>query len=70
MSRGQWANYDGFNLVELIDEVKTRIEEPFRVDDTLHGALIVGKDYYGLKEELKQFLIRDDEKYKEVKAND
>ena len=65
MSRGQWINYDSFNLVELIDEVKTRIEEPFRIDDTLHGALIVGKDYYGLKKELKKFLIRDDEEYKE-----
>ena len=60
MSIGQWINYDSFNLVELIDEVKTRVEEPFRSDDTIHGAMIVGKDYYGLKEELKKFLIRCD----------
>lgn len=64
MSRGQWSNYDSFDLIELIDEVKTRIKEPFRADDTIHGAMIVGKDYYGLKEELKHFLVRDDEKYK------
>lgn len=58
--RGQWINYDSFNLIELIDEVKTRIKEPFRADDILHGALIVDKDYYGLCKELRDFLKRDD----------
>lgn len=60
--RGQWINYDNFNLIDLIDELKTRINEPFRVDDTLHGALIVGRDYYGLCKELRDFLERDDNK--------
>lgn len=64
--RGQWDNYDSFNLVELIDEVKTRVDEPFRVDDTLHGALIVGKDYDGLCKELREFLKRDDKKIKRI----
>ena len=65
--RGQWVSYDSFNLIELIDEVKTRIEEPFRVDDTIHGALIVGKDYYGLCKELREFLERDDKRQDWVK---
>lgn len=60
--RGQWTDDDSFNLIELIDEVKTRIKEPFRVDDILHGALIVGKDYKGLCKELRGFLERDDDK--------
>lgn len=58
--RGQWTYYNSFNLIELIDEVKTRIKEPFRVDYVVHGALIVGKDYYGLCKELRGFLERDD----------
>lgn len=60
--RGQWINYDNFNLIELIDEVKTRISEPFRINDVVHGALIIGKDYYGLCKELRGFLERDDKK--------
>lgn len=59
--RGQWDNYDSFNLIELIDEIKIRIKEPFRVDDVIHGALIVGKDYDGLCKELRDFLVRDDD---------
>lgn len=62
MSRGQWSNYDNFDLIELIDEVKTRTNKPFRADDIVHGAMMVSKNYYGLKEELKKFLIGDDEK--------
>jgi len=62
MSKGQWTSYDSFNLIELIDELKTRINEPFRVNDTLHGMMIVGKDYYGLIKELQEFLKRDDKK--------
>lgn len=62
MSRGQWISYDSFNLVDLIDELKTRIKEPFRADDTLHGMMIVGKDYYGVCKELREFLKNDDKK--------
>ncbi|MFR2889135.1 MAG: hypothetical protein ACLTDM_13180 [Clostridium butyricum] len=62
--RGQWVNYDSFNLTELIDELKTRIKEPFRVDDTLHGMMIVRKDYYELRQTLIEFLIEDDKKEK------
>lgn len=58
--RGQWIDYDNFNLIEIVDEIKTRVDEPFRVDDILHGALIVGKNYYGLCKELRNFLERDD----------
>lgn len=58
--RGQWASYDSFDLVELIDEVKTRIKEPHRPNDTIHGAMIVGKDYYGTCGELRRFLENDD----------
>lgn len=58
--RGQWVNYDSFNLTELIDELKTRIKEPFRVDDTLHGMMINRKDYYELRQMLIDFLIEDD----------
>lgn len=63
--RGQYVkgyDYNDWNLIELIDELKTRIEEPFRPNDTLHGAMIVGKDYYGTCEELRHFLIKDDMK--------
>lgn len=63
MSRGQWTSYDSFNLMDLIDELKTRVEEPFRADDTLHGMLIVGKDYYQLIQDIKNFLHNDDEKW-------
>jgi len=60
--RGQWINYDNFRLVELIDEVKTRITEPHNIEDIVHGALIVGRDYYGLCKELKDYLEKDDKK--------
>lgn len=60
--RGQWINYDNFRLVELIDEVKTRIVEPHNIEDVVHGALIVGRDYYGLCKELKDYLEKDDKK--------
>jgi hypothetical protein len=63
MSRGQWMSYESFDLVELIDELRTRIEEPFRPDDTLHSMMIGGKDYYQLIQELKDFLHNDDEKW-------
>lgn len=43
--KGQWVDYDNFNVIELIDELKTRIKEPFRVDDILHGIMIGKKDY-------------------------
>jgi hypothetical protein len=62
MSKGQWVDYESFNLVELIDELKTRIKEPFRVDDTLHGMMIIGKDYYSVCKELREFLEKDDKK--------
>lgn len=65
--RGQWADYDSFNLVELIDELKTRIKPPFRVDDTLHGAMIVGKDYSGTCKELRKWLKNDDRKDVKIK---
>ncbi|MCD3232582.1 hypothetical protein IRP63_14100 (plasmid) [Clostridium botulinum] len=58
--RGQHINYDSFNLVELIDELKTRITPPFRVDDTLHGAMIVGRDYHGTCKEIRKWLEKDD----------
>lgn len=61
MSRGQWINYDSFNLVELIDELKTRIKEPFRVNATLHGMIIVGKNYDDICKKLREF-IKDDDK--------
>jgi hypothetical protein len=64
MSRGQWTSYESFNLIELIKELKTRIEEPFRADDTLHGMMIGGKDYYQLIQDLKDFLHNDDEKWR------
>jgi len=60
--RGQWIDYTSFNLTDLIDEVKTRVDEPYRADDILHGAMIAGKDYYGTCNEIKKFLIRDDTK--------
>lgn len=63
MSRGQWTNYESFNLIDLIDELKTRIIEPHRTDDFLHGMMIESKDYYSLKETIKEFLIDDDEKH-------
>lgn len=65
--RGQWTSYDNFNLIDLIDEVKTRVNHPSRVDDILHGAMIVGKDYKGTCEELRNFLkdndLKDGAKY-------
>lgn len=63
MSRGQWMNYESFNLIDLIDELKTRIKEPFRADDTLHGMMIGGNDYYQLIQNIKDFLYSDDEKW-------
>lgn len=60
--KGQWTDYDNFNLIELIDEMKTRIKEPFRADDTLHGVLIAGKDYQGMCKKLRKFLTEDDNK--------
>lgn len=63
MSRGQWTDYEGFNLIELIDELKTRIQEPHRVDDFLHGMMIKAKNYYSLKDTIKEFLLDDDEKH-------
>lgn len=69
MSRGQWTSYKGFNLVELIDEAKSRIKEPFKVDDTLNGMMIGGKDYYQLIQELQDFLLRDDEKWLQDNKN-
>lgn len=62
--RGQWTTYDNFNLLELIDELKTRRLEPIRVDDILHGAIIIGKDYNSIKKELIHFLNEDDKKDK------
>jgi hypothetical protein len=62
MSRGQWTSYESFNLIELIEELKTRIQEPFRVNSALHGMLIVGKDYCGTCKELRDFLTEDDKK--------
>lgn len=59
--KNQLESYDNFNLIELIDEVKIRIEEPFRVDNIVHGAMIVGKDYSGTCRELREFL-KDDER--------
>ncbi|WP_252225212.1 MULTISPECIES: hypothetical protein [unclassified Clostridium] len=64
MNRGQWTSYESFNLIELIEELKTRIKEPFRANDTLQGMMIVGKDYYGVCKELREFLIKDDKKLK------
>ena len=69
--RGQWIGYNDFNLVELIEEVKTRFEgfgcgANFRIDSTLHGAMIVGKDYYGTCEELRRFLESDDSRNVEI----
>lgn len=58
--RGQWVSYDSFTLIDLIDECKTRVKEPFRVDDILHGTIISGKDYNGICNQLKRFLERDD----------
>jgi len=60
--RGQWVDYDSFNLVDLIDEVKTRLNPPHRADDILHGAMIAGKDYKGTCNELREFLYQDDNK--------
>ncbi|EQB4340899.1 hypothetical protein ACYJ2U_001618 [Clostridium botulinum] len=60
--RGQWVDYDNFNLVNLIDEMRTRVNLAFRVDDILHGAMIAGKDYKGTCDELKNFLYQDDNK--------
>lgn len=62
--RGQWTDYDSFNLVDLIEELNSRIEEPHRTDDILHGMMIVGGDYFGLCHEIKTYLIRDDKKHK------
>lgn len=64
MSRGQWVSYDSFNLVDLIDELKTRFDNEMSVDSTLHGIIVVGKDYYGICKEIKDFLHRDDEKWR------
>lgn len=63
MSKGQWVkgSYENFNLIDLIDELKTRMECP-NVESTLHGMIIVGKDYYGLRRELIKYLNEDDEK--------
>ena len=61
--RGQWIDYDSFNLIELIDEIKTRVNEPFRVDDILHGILMSSdKGYYNVCYELREFLKEDDRK--------
>ncbi|HCL4447174.1 TPA: hypothetical protein N2D16_002779 [Clostridium botulinum] len=66
--RGQWVDYDTFNLVDLIDEVKTRLNPPHRADDILHGAMIAGKNYKGACDELRKFLSQDDiESVKRVK---
>lgn len=62
MSRGQWVDYESFNLIELIDELKTRIEEPFRANDTLHGIMVSKKDYDTVCAELRDFLVEDDKK--------
>lgn len=53
--RGQWTDYNCFNLIDLIDEVKTRVQEPHNADDIIHGAMIVGKDYFGTCKELRVF---------------
>lgn len=53
-------DYKSYDLIELIDELKTRIKPPFRPNDTLHGAMICGKDYYGTCEILRDYLIEDD----------
>lgn len=60
--RGRWVSYDSFNLTELIDELKTRIKEPLRVDDILHGMMIGRKDYFEIRQTLIEFLIEDDKK--------
>lgn len=61
--RGQWIDYDGFSLIELVDEIKTRAIPPHNPDDILHGALIIGKDYYGVKTQLIEYLESDDRKF-------
>lgn len=63
MSRGQWISYADFNLVNLIEELKTRFDNEMEVDSTLHGIIIVGKDYYGICKEIRDFLHNDDEKW-------
>ncbi|CEQ01657.1 Uncharacterised protein [[Clostridium] sordellii] len=59
-------DYQNWDLIELIDELKTRIKEPFRPNDTLHGAMIAGKDYYGTCNEIREFLIKDDLKVNKI----
>ena len=63
MSKGQWMKgaYNNFDLIDLIDELKTRMDRP-NVESTLHGMIIVGKDYYGLRNELIKYLNEDDER--------
>ena len=61
--REQWIDYDGFSLTELIDEIKTRVVPPRNPDDILHGALIIGEDYYGAKTQLIEYLESDDRKF-------
>lgn len=56
----QYMAYSDWSLIELIDEVKVRVKEPFIAKHTLHGAMISGGDYYGTCNELRRFLIRDD----------
>jgi len=62
--RNEYVNYADFNMIELIDEVKTRIIPPFRADDILHGCIIVGKNYFDTCDELRNYLECDDKKEK------
>ena len=65
--RGQWTDYNSFNLIDLIDELKTRVKEPHRTDDILHGMMIASGDYFRLCNEIKDYIEKDDEIYKQEK---
>lgn len=65
--RGQWTDYNSFNLIDLIDELKTRVKEPHRTDDILHGMMIASGDYFRLCNAIKDYIEKDDEIYKQEK---
>lgn len=67
--RGQYENYDSFTVIELIDELKTRVKPLFRIDDILHGMLIVARgSYHGLHKCLREYLEEDDLRFNELEG--
>ena len=60
--RGQYADYNSFNLIDMIDELKTRISDVQRVDNILHGMMVVTNNYHDLCSIFRDMLMEDDKK--------